>query len=81
MLPVFYKTAKAHIHGGSAFPNIDGIVSFKDTKDGVLMTAKIHNLPTSSDHCVRKIFWFSHSRTVHHVLEIKTMNLLMLRRT
>ena len=57
---IFYD-AKAHIKGGKAFPNIDGYVYFKETKDGVLLTAKIHGLPEAKSTCKRKIFWFSHS--------------------
>lgn len=41
---IFYD-AKAHIKGGKKYPKIDGIVSFKETKNGVLLTSKINNLP------------------------------------
>lgn len=57
----FLKTARAHIKGGEKFPKIDGFVTFKETPDGVLLTAKIRGLPQSESHCKRKIFWISHS--------------------
>lgn len=37
--------ATAHIKGGKKYPKIDGIVTFKQTKNGVLVVAKIKNLP------------------------------------
>lgn len=52
--------AKAHIKGGKDYPKIDGIVTFKKVKDGILLTAKINGLPKSQTHCKRKIFWLSH---------------------
>lgn len=58
-LPIF-NTAKAHIKGGKEYPNIDGIVSFRETKEGILLTAKISNLPKSNTHCKRKILRISH---------------------
>lgn len=50
---MFFKKAKAHIKGGKRFPQIDGIVDFKETPNGVLLTAKINGLPQSKDHCKR----------------------------
>lgn len=61
MLFNFFKTADAHIRGGKEYPQIDGIVSFKETKDGVLLTAKVTGLPQSYGPCKRKIFWLSYS--------------------
>lgn len=55
-----FPTATAHIKGSSKYPKIDGIVTFKETKEGVLLTAKIHHLPHSKDKCTRKILWFSY---------------------
>ena len=55
------KIAKAHIKGSTKYPKIDGIVTFKETKDGVLLTAKINGLPQSKDKCKRKIFWISYT--------------------
>lgn len=54
---VFYS-AKAHIKGGKNYPNIEGNVYFKETKDGVLMTAKIHGLPMSTTKCTGRFFGF-----------------------
>ena len=56
-----FPTATAHIKGSSKYPKIDGIVTFKETKDGVLLTAKVNGLPQSKDHCTRKIFWLSYT--------------------
>lgn len=40
-----FNTVKAHIKGGKKYPKIDGLVTFKKTKNGVLLTSKINNLP------------------------------------
>ena len=58
MLSNIFYNAKAHIKGGKKYPNIDGIVTFKETKDGVLVTAKINGLPQSKDHCKGRFFGF-----------------------
>ena len=42
---MFFNTAKANIKGGTKFPQINGIITFKDVKDGVILTAKINGLP------------------------------------
>lgn len=57
----FSNKAIAHIKGGKEYPKINGIVEFKETKNGVLMTAKINNLPKSQTYCKRKIFWISYT--------------------
>lgn len=54
----FFNSAKAHIKGGKKYPKINGIVSFKETKDGVLVTAKIENLPQSTNKCNGRFFGF-----------------------
>lgn len=54
---IFY-TAKAHIKGGKDFPNIDGYVYFKETKQGVIVTAKINGLPKSNDKCTGNFLGF-----------------------
>lgn len=59
VLPIFYD-AKAHIKGNKKYSNIDGFVYFKETKQGILVTAKISGLPRSQNSCMRKIFWFSY---------------------
>lgn len=50
--------AKAHIKGGKKYPKIDGIVTFKETKNGILINAKINNLPQSNNACKGKFFGF-----------------------
>lgn len=53
-----FNSAKAHIKGGRKYPKIDGIVTFKETKNGVLVTAKINGLPQSNNNCTGKFFGF-----------------------
>ena len=56
--------AKAIVKGGKEFPNINGTVEFKETKDGVIVTAKINGLPTSKNGCNGRFFGFHiHSGT------------------
>lgn len=55
--PIFYH-AKAVIKGGKKHPEIDGTVYFKETKNGILVTAKIKGLPKSTTHCKGKFFGF-----------------------
>lgn len=54
---IFYD-AKAHIKGGKAYPRIDGIVTFKETTNGILVTAKINGLPQSKSKCSGRFFGF-----------------------
>ena len=61
MFSNMFKIAKSHIKGSTKYPKIDGIVTFKEAKDGVLLTAKISGLPQSKDKCTRKIFWISYT--------------------
>lgn len=56
-LNTFYN-AKANIKGGKEFPKINGIVTFKETKNGVILTANIKNLPQSKDKCSNRFFGF-----------------------
>ena len=56
-----FNNAKAHIKGGENFPNINGIIRFKEVKDGVLLTVDINGLPQSKDQCKRKFLWFSYT--------------------
>ena len=58
---MFFNIAKAQIKGGKKFPKINGIVTFKDVKDGVILTAKIYGLPQSDSHCKGRFFWISHT--------------------
>lgn len=57
MFNLFYD-AKAEIKGGKKNPSINGIVYFNQTKDGVIVTAKINNLPHSKNKCDFGIFGF-----------------------
>ena len=50
--------AKANINGGTAYPKIKGQVYFKETKNGVIVTAQIFGLPTSKSNCKGKFFGF-----------------------
>ena len=52
------SNAKADINGGSSFPNIKGQVYFKETKDGVIVTAQIYGLPISKNNCRSRFFGF-----------------------
>ena len=61
---MFFKklnSIEAKIKGGKNHPNINGIINFKETKKGIIMTVNIKGLPQSKTHCVRKIFWFSYT--------------------
>lgn len=58
MLTNIFNHAKAHIKGGRNYPGINGIVSFKETRNGVLVTAKITGLPQSKNSCTGRFFGF-----------------------
>ena len=58
MLKKFFTSAKANIKGGKMFPKITGTVLFKETSQGVLVTAKISNLPQSNTNCKGRFFGF-----------------------
>ncbi len=58
MFKSILHSAKAHIKGGKDFPNINGTVSFRETKNGVLMTADIYGLPQSTTDCKGRFFGF-----------------------
>ena len=49
-----FNSAKAHIKGGRKYPKIDGIVTFKETKNGVLVSAKINVLVNFLDFTFMK---------------------------
>ena len=56
--------AKAIITGGSKFSTINGEVLFEETKDGVIVTAKVNGLPKSTGICQGRFFGFHiHSGT------------------
>lgn len=64
---MFFNAAKAHIKGGTKFPGIDGIITFKDVSDGVILTAKINGLPQSKDKCKGRFFGLHiHERNFLH---------------
>lgn len=54
---IFYN-AKAIIRGGKKYPKINGIVTFKQAKNGIIVTADIRNLPQSNDRCSNRFFGF-----------------------
>ena len=58
MFTNIFNTAKANIKGGKEYPKIEGIVTFKETKNGIILTAKISNLPQSKDKCKGRFFGF-----------------------
>lgn len=55
---MLFTTAKANIKGGKKFPKINGTITFKEVKNGVILTAKINGLPQSKDHCKGRFFGF-----------------------
>ncbi len=55
---MFFNMAKANIKGGKQFPKINGTVTFKEVKDGVMVTAKINGLPQSKEYCKGRFFGF-----------------------
>lgn len=55
---MFFHHAKAVIRGGRKYPNINGIVTFKEVKDGILVTAKINGLPQVENNCTGRFFGF-----------------------
>lgn len=50
---MFFNNAKADIKGGKNYPKINGFVTFRETLNGLLLTAKINNLPQAKSHCKR----------------------------
>lgn len=50
------RSAKAHIKGNRNYPQINGIITFKETKEGTMLTAKIKGLPQSKTHCQNRFF-------------------------
>ena len=58
MFSSIFKSVKAQIRGEKEYPNIKGTVEFKDTKNGILVTAKIKGLPTKTNKCIGNFFGF-----------------------
>ena len=52
------NNAMADIRGGTTYPNIKGQVSFKEIRNGVIVTAQIYGLPISKNNCIGKFFGF-----------------------
>ncbi len=64
---MLFNTAKANIKGGKKFPEINGTITFKEVKNGVLLTTKINGLPQSKDRCKGRFFGFHiHERLFLH---------------
>ena len=57
MKNIFYN-AKAEIKGSTDFPNINGFVYFRETKQGVMVTTKINGLPKPQNNCTGRFFGF-----------------------
>ncbi len=51
-------TAYAEISGSTAFPNIRGAVTFRQTPYGVMVNANVIGLPASDDGCAGKFLGF-----------------------
>lgn len=58
MLSNILYDSKAIIKGGRKYPNIKGVVYFKETRNGVLVSARINGLPQSKDKCTGRFFGF-----------------------
>lgn len=61
MLSNIFYSARANIKGGKLYPKINGIVTFKEVKNGILVTAKINGLPQSKGTCTGRFFRFSYT--------------------
>ncbi len=55
---MFNNKAHAIIKGGSKNPNIKGLATFTQTKQGVMVKVKIYNLPFTKDKCNNRVFGF-----------------------
>jgi len=58
MLSNIFYSAKAIVKGGKEYPKINGVVYFKENKNGVVVTAKIKGLPKSKGKCTGSFFGF-----------------------
>ena len=52
----FFYDAKATVIGSKKYPKLKGTFWFREVKEGVLVTAKIYGLPTSSKDCNNRVF-------------------------
>lgn len=53
MFTNIFNNAIAYIKGGKKYPKINGTITFKEVKNGVILTAKIDGLPKSHINCKR----------------------------
>ena len=58
MFTNIFNIAKANIKKKKKYPKINGAVTFREVKNGVLVTAKVNGLPQSSDSCTGRFFGF-----------------------
>ena len=58
MIINIFSDAIAYIKGGKKYPKIRGTVTFKEVKEGVMVTAKIYNLPQAENKCNGRFFGF-----------------------
>jgi len=58
VLDDYRPDAKAGIKGSNAYPNINGNISFYQTKDGVLVSAEVLGLPHGETPCSGGVFGF-----------------------
>lgn len=52
------QTAAASVAGSASYPSLRGRVTFKQLRNGVLVTAEIQGLPTQSEKCGGGVFGF-----------------------
>lgn len=50
--------ARASVRGSAEYPTLYGTVTFKQMKNGVLVTAEVFGLPTSGEKCSGGVFGF-----------------------
>ena len=65
------SSAKALLKGSSKYPDLHGVVNFKQMKNGVLVTVEVFNLPF--EKCKNEIYGFIFTN-VQNVL-VMSMNL------
>lgn len=58
MSDVSFVNARAVIRGGHSFPKINGEVFFRQTTNGVVVTTRLYDLPSSDNVCESRIFGF-----------------------
>ena len=58
MFANIFNIARARIHGGKKYPQINGTVTFRETKNGVLVTSKITGLPQPQNNCHGRFLGF-----------------------